>query len=530
MRLPDPQRSRVVLIGTSKYEDEKLPDLPAVSRSIEDLAAQLIDPDYGLVPENHCAVLLDEGDIRLVGRCLRQAARQAQDLLLVYYAGHGLVGGRRHDLYLALSDSEWVEPEFNSLEYDKLRSAVLDSPAATKVIVLDCCFSGRVVTDTMADPVSEIIRQVEVDGTYVLASAHRDQVALILPGEDYTAFTGRLLGLLHNGIPGGPELLTIGDLYRHLLAKMEAEGLPRPQKRGTDSADSLALARNRAFASLPGQVVGYRMEGQVGQGAMAVVYRAYDPRLERSVALKVLDPALAHDTGFRQRFIRESRAAAAVDHPNIIPIYEAGEAGGVLFIAMRLVEGQDIRTLIDQQGQLPVERVCDVVAQVASALDAAHRHGLVHGNVNPSNILREAMSGRAHPDHVYLSGFGLSKLALGGASGDSLTSTGQFLGSLHYAVPEQVQGRTVDGRTDEYALASSAFEMLAGQPPFRGDEAVAVIWASLSNRPPSLTSMRPDLHVAVDRVMARALAKAPEDRYSTCLEFADALRQAAELG
>jgi SpoVK/Ycf46/Vps4 family AAA+-type ATPase len=249
MRLPDPQRSRVVLIGTSKYEDERLPDLPAVGRSIRDLAATFLDPTYGLVPEDHCTVLADEGDIRLIGRQLRLAARQAEDLLLVYYAGHGLVGGRRHDLYLALPDSEWVEPEFNSLEYDKLRSAVLDSPAVTKAVVLDCCFSGRVVTDTMADSVSEMVGQIEVDGTYVLASAHRDEVALVIPGEDHTAFTGRLLRLLHDGVPGGPEFLTIDDLYRHLLAKMRADGLPHPQKRGTDSADSLALARNRAYVA-----------------------------------------------------------------------------------------------------------------------------------------------------------------------------------------------------------------------------------------------------------------------------------------
>ena len=248
MRLPDPQRSQVVVIGSSTYEDDKLPDLPAVSRTIADLAAALTDPDHGVVPEDHCTVLADQGDIRLIGRRLRLAAKRAQDLLLVYYAGHGLVGGRRHDLYLGLPDSEWVEPEFNSLEFDKLRSAVLDSPACTKVIILDCCFSGRVVTDTMADPVSEVIGQVEVDGTYVLASAHRDEVSLIIPGEDHTAFTGRLLKLLHEGVPGGAELLTIDDLYRQLLTRMRAEGLPHPQKRGTGSADMLALAANRAYA------------------------------------------------------------------------------------------------------------------------------------------------------------------------------------------------------------------------------------------------------------------------------------------
>lgn len=266
MSLPDPERSRVVLIGASRYADENLPDLPAVDKSISDLAAAFTDAVYGLVPESHCAVLADEGDIRLIGRELRSAARQAEDLLLVYYVGHGLIAGKRHDLYLALPDSEWAEPEFTSLEYDKLRGAVLDSPAATKVIVLDCCFSGRVVTDTMADADSQVSGQVEVDGTYVLTSAQRDKVALILEGEDHTAFTGRLLRLLDNGVPGGPEFLSIDDLYRQLLSSMKAEGLPLPQKRGTDSADRMALARNRAYAATAAPLLLERRAAAVQRG------------------------------------------------------------------------------------------------------------------------------------------------------------------------------------------------------------------------------------------------------------------------
>ena len=265
MRLPDPERSRLVLIGTSTYEDEKLPDLPAVARGIEDLKAALTNPVHGLVPENHCDVLEDEGDMRLIGRRLRRAASQAQDLLLVYFAGHGLTAGRRHELYLALRDTEWEEPEFNALEYDKLRSAVLDSPATTKMIILDCCFSGRVFGDTMADPATEVIGQVEVDGSYVLASAHRDKVSLILPGEDHTAFTGRLLRLLHAGVPGGPELLTIDDVYQQLRAQMKAEGLPQPHKRGTDNAHLLAVARNRAFAAIAAPLL-QRQRAAIEQG------------------------------------------------------------------------------------------------------------------------------------------------------------------------------------------------------------------------------------------------------------------------
>jgi serine/threonine-protein kinase len=271
-------------------------------------------------------------------------------------------------------------------------------------------------------------------------------------------------------------------------------------------------------------IAGYRLDEQVGRGGMAVVYRAHDPRLDRRVALKILAPELARDEEFRQRFIRESRAAAAVDHPNIIPIYEAGEADGVLFIAMRFVDGRDVQTLIHQQAPLPVARVCDIVIQVASALDAAHAHGLVHRDVKPGNMLRDATSGRAQPDHVYLSDFGLSKQSLGTSA--ALTAQGQFLGTLNYVAPEQIESRPVDGRTDEYALACSAFEMLAGQTPFRRDDSLAIMLAQLSSAPLSLTGIRQDLPAAVDGIMARALSKAPGDRYGTCLEFATALRQA----
>ena len=235
----------MLLIGATRYSSEKLPDVPVVEATITDLANILTDPSTGIVDKRNCSVILNEGDLRKIGTELRRCIRTASDLLLVYFTGHGLIGGKRHELYLGLPDSDWAEPEFNSLEYDKLRSAVLDSPAITKIVILDCCFSGRAVSDTLA-PRDAILGQLEVSGSYVLTSAERDQLALVLPGEKYTAFSGRLITALRDGIPEGPDLLTIDDLYKHLAARMKAEGLPVPIKRGTNTADMLALGYNKA--------------------------------------------------------------------------------------------------------------------------------------------------------------------------------------------------------------------------------------------------------------------------------------------
>ena len=234
-------------------------------------------------------------------------------------------------------------------------------------------------------------------------------------------------------------------------------------------------------------------------------------------------PAMAADAMFRQRFTRESRAAAAVDHPHIIPVYEAGEADGVLFIAMRFVGGGDVGSLLRREGPLPPARAASIISPVASALDAAHAAGLVHRDVKPANMLLDTHPDR--PDHVYLADFGLSK----GAQSGQLTASGQFLGTPDYVAPEQIEGLPVDGRADQYALACVAFELLTAAVIFARNEGWATVWAHLNSPPPPVTSVRPELSAATDQVLARALAKAPQDRYANCQQFADALREALGL-
>ncbi|MET9514457.1 serine/threonine-protein kinase [Streptomyces sp. NPDC002994] len=275
---------------------------------------------------------------------------------------------------------------------------------------------------------------------------------------------------------------------------------------------------------LGSQIAGYLVESEIGRGGMAVVYRAKDLRLDRTVALKLLAPELARNDTFRRRFTHESRVAAAIDHPHIVPVFEAGETDGVLYIAMRFVAGQDLRHLLDRQGPLPIATATRIAAQVASALDAAHDHDLVHRDVKPGNILVAEGTDSDHPEHVYLTDFGLTKKSL---SLTGFTTVGQFVGTLDYVAPEQISGRPVDGRCDVYSLACVVHETMAGTPPFQRDDDMALLWAHQFDPPPPLTGQRPDLPAAVDGVLAKALAKSPDDRYGSCLQFVAALRAAA---
>jgi serine/threonine-protein kinase len=270
--------------------------------------------------------------------------------------------------------------------------------------------------------------------------------------------------------------------------------------------------------SIRNDFLGYRPEELIGQGGMGVVYRARDLRLKRIVALKVMAPELAADERFRERFAREAELAMSLEHPNVVPIHDAGELDGRLYLVMRLVEGTDLRALLREQGALEPRRALAIVAQVANALDAAHAKGLVHRDVKPSNVLLD------HDEHVYLADFGLTR-----SFGSTSSTDGPSVGTPAYLAPEQIEGQEIDGRADVYSLGCLLYECLTGAPPFAGSSRLAVAWAHLEEEPPAVTERRGDLAPAIDGVVRKAMAKDPDDRYATCGELATAAEAALGL-
>jgi serine/threonine protein kinase len=278
----------------------------------------------------------------------------------------------------------------------------------------------------------------------------------------------------------------------------------------------------RALPQVGEHVAGYRIERQLGRGGMGVVYLAEQTRLRRYVALKLIVPEFAEDEEFRRRFERESQLAASLDHPNVIPVYEAGEADGALFISMRYVEGSDLRALIRAEGRIERGRAAQLIAQLGAALDAAHARGLVHRDVKPANVL---VSGPPAAEQAYLTDFGLTKHV---SSESGLTHTGQWVGTLDYVAPEQISGGPLDARVDIYSLGCVMFQALTGQVPYPKDSDVAKMYAHLHEPPARVSQLVPGMPIAFDGVIDRALAKLPGNRYPSAGDLGRAALAAAQ--
>ena len=268
----------------------------------------------------------------------------------------------------------------------------------------------------------------------------------------------------------------------------------------------------------PGSTIaGYEVESVVGSGGIGILYRARQVGLDRPVALKLVEPDVAREPVVRERLRREARTVAALDHPNIVPLYEAGEEGGTVYIVTRWVDGTELGTLIEQEGSLEPGRAARIAAQIASALEVAHEKGLIHRDVKPSNVIVTP------EDHIYLTDFGLTKRA---ESASGLTGAAAMLGTIDYVAPEQIEGGEADPRGDVYGLACVLFEMLTGAAPFAGEAGgMAKMWAHLNAEPPSVLDQRPDVPQELDDLIRLGLAKRPDERPSAA-DFSAAVLEA----
>jgi len=252
---------------------------------------------------------------------------------------------------------------------------------------------------------------------------------------------------------------------------------------------------------------GYRIERRLGRGGMGILYLAVEPGLDRRVALKLIAPEAAAEEVFAKRFAEESRIAASIEHPNVVPIYAAGEQDGVPFIAMRFVSGSDLGRRIAREGRLEPGQAVALIAQVANGLDAIHAAGLVHRDVKPANVL---LSGEPGSEHAYITDFGVARNV---ATNSGLTQTGRFVGTLDYVAPEQISGGAVDARVDVYALGCLLYKLLTGEVPFPREGEAARLYAHLNDPPPAPSLRAPEVSMELDDVVARAMSKQPADRY-----------------
>ena len=287
------------------------------------------------------------------------------------------------------------------------------------------------------------------------------------------------------------------------------------------------MAQDQPALDVGSEIGAYRLTSPIGAGGMGVVYQAEHMQTGDTVAIKLLTPDLARVSGFRHRFARESEYANTIAHPSIVEVYEAGEAGGVLFIAMKYIDGEDLKTLLHRQGPLGPEQAANVLEPIADALDAAHGVGLLHRDVKPGNIMI-AVAPPEEEGKSYLTDFGLSK----NPSSDSiaLTAAGEFVGTIDYTAPEQILGKDADHRVDVYALGCVLYECLTGALPYPKPREVEVLYAHIQDPPPKVTDKRPDLPPALDDVIATAMAKEPDERYSTAQQLIEAVRVAAGIG
>lgn len=527
--LPDPDRSRAVLIGASQFSDPELPDLPAVRNNLDGLAACFRDPALWGLPAAHCTLVADpESGVALID-AIHDAAAEAEDTLLIYYAGHGLVHPRTLGLLLAVTGSRPGRPH-TAVPYDQVRDNLIDSRATRKVVILDCCYSGRAVGG-MADTSETVANEATVEGTYLLASAPPNRQALSPPGETYTAFTGELLTLIREGVPNGPELLQLDAIYRHIRDTLKRRALPEPQIRIDNTAGELALVRNHGHRPIHDIQLRYvRVRGriqklvrwngywesytcpvcQAGCSGYDLI-RHFD--MHTPVETVALDPVtltlkaggpppgdryelgkcigryhqfgryhrgggiiwihLAIDTMTRQTVVVKQRLSGSIDdrivglnHQGIVRVLDTNQTREGRYIVSEYVDGRVLDEL------LPVEplRAVEIMTEICDALAYAHQNGLFHGDIKAANMML-TQEGR-----VKVLNFGYG-------------------------------GWVTDPRLDVDAAGELLSQLVTGSPPLP------------ISRPPS------DWPKTLAKVLSIALNADPAERYQTAAAMRDDLKR-----
>ncbi|MER8039231.1 caspase, EACC1-associated type [Streptomyces hydrogenans] len=579
--LPDPATSRAVLIGTSSYDHFE--DIPAVSNNLRGLSAFLTSGDGWGLPASHCPVVADPRTSSDIVDAVQKAADEAADTLLVYFAGHGSLDDESR-FYLTLGGSVDKQP-WTCTAYEWVGKLLSRSRARRRIAIIDSCFSGKVHKRGVMseESASNVVRsQTAARGTIVLTSARDDRVALAPPGEEYTAFTGELLTVLTEGIPGDPEHISVQRAYEWVKDSLKAKGRPRPDLTGGDTSGFIALARNRSAvgpAAIPGPAVNgsgrhgsfeellrglaervglraspspseplgsdliagrYRTLSVLGRGGQGTMFRAADTLLDRVVAVKEVGRHRGqerlfdtvggrHDeTGWRgtawqvelDRTLNEARAVASLNHPGIAAVFDVVERRPMGYIVMEYVDGSDFGRLVREHRTTPEEAVA-VTHAVLDSLEHAHESGVIHCDVKPGNVMLSA-KGR-----VKLIDFGIAhREGRPGGLYDE-TDTGFLIGTLGYMSPEALRGFGPDVARDLYGVGLLFRELLTGTSPLTGGSFFEQANRRMSVAPERPSELAPELGTAFDDFVDRSLAIDPASRFASAAEMKAALLRLA---
>ncbi|MFI0976160.1 protein kinase [Streptomyces sp. NPDC021093] len=552
MPLPCPESSRVVLIGAADYDH--LPPLPAVRNNLAALAGFFTSATGWDLPPEHCTVVADPAQPSEFIDPVRQAAAEATDTLLVYYSGHGHLDDELQ-YSVSVTGSRQGEP-WTCLQYSHLRSVLAQTRAERRVVILDACFSGQ-AHGLMADAADVVRAQVATAGAVVISASRHDRPALAPVGEIHTAFTGELLQVLTHGIAEGPSEITVDTAYTHIKASLVAQGRPTPERTGTDTSGALVIARNPGFRShspraaprLPpgthlralanrmfpvstddrgpaGRYVEpdaagerYEIIHPIGKGGMGAVHLAYDRLLDRRVALRTIQIHGFDEPAERQVFWTAVRVAAALNHPNVAAVYDVVEVKAGRFFVMEYVQGTDLRD-VGAEGTLSPDEAAEAVHDVLSGLEAAHRAGVVHCDVKPSNIMLTPNG------TVKISDFGISHVIADEGQGPLHRGDGTMVGTPAYMAPEIVHGQLPTPSVDIYGAGVVFYELCTGQTPFRSDKAHELLARKLHEPAVPPSRIVPGLPPQYQAIIMRALERDPRERYGSAAEMRAAIAAA----